>query len=200
MAPIRTFCFFFLLVLVFSCSKSTKENTQFQLLSSKKTGIDFTNAINTSDSVNLLTYEYLYNGGGVGVGHFNRDSLPDLIFTANMEKSKIYLNKGNLQFVDITDESKINTANTWCTGVSVIDINADGLDDIYISVGGMGNKNDFPNLLYINQGDATFVESAAAYGLADKGESIQSIFFDYDHDGDLDMYLLTGGGFEHSSV
>ncbi len=150
--------------------------------------------------MNLLTYEYLYNGGGVGVGHFNKDSLPDLIFTSNMEESKIYLNKGNLRFDDITHKSNINTANKWCTGVSVIDINGDGLDDIYISVGGMGNKDSFPNLLYINQGDATFMESAKEYGLDDKGESIQSIFFDYDRDGDLDMYLLTGGGFENSAI
>ncbi|RPG32780.1 MAG: RNA-binding protein [Muricauda sp. TMED12] len=200
MEQIRTYSCLFLLVLMLSCSKSSDKNTLFQLLPSKKTGIDFINRITTSDSVNLLTYEYLYNGGGVGVGHFNKDSLPDLIFTSNMEESKIYLNKGNLQFDDITHKSNINTTKKWCTGVSVIDINGDGLDDIYISVGGMGNKDNFPNLLYINQGDATFVESAKEYGLADKGESIQSIFFDYDLDGDLDMYLLTGGGFENSAI
>jgi len=200
MLPVRTLSYLFLLALVLSCVESTDKSTRFQLLPSNKTGVDFVNKITTSDSVNLLTYEYLYNGGGVGVGHFNKDSLPDLIFTANMEASKVYLNKGNLRFEDITEKSNINTDNIWCTGVSVIDINADGLDDIYISVGGMGNKNDFPNLLYINKGDATFVESAKAYGLADSGESIQSIFFDYDRDGDLDMYLLTGGGFEHSAI
>lgn len=200
MEQIRTYSCLFLLVLILSCSKSSDKNTLFQLLPSKKTGIDFINRITTSDSVNLLTYEYLYNGGGVGVGHLNKDSLPDLIFTSNMEESKIYLNKGNLRFEDITHTSNINTANNWCTGVSVIDINGDGLDDIYISVGGMGNKDSSPNLLYINQGDLTFVESAKEYGLADKGESIQSIFFDYDRDGDLDMYLLTGGGFENSAI
>lgn len=200
MEQIRTYSCLFLLVLILSCSKSSDKNTLFQLLPSKKTGVDFINRITTSDSVNLLTYEYLYNGGGVGVGHFNKDSLPDLIFTSNMEESKMYLNKGDLQFEDITHKSNINTANKWCTGVSVIDINGDGLDDIYISVGGMGNKDGFPNLLYINQGDATFVESAKEYGLDDKGESIQSIFFDYDRDGDLDMYLLTGGGFENSAI
>ncbi|MBO0329072.1 VCBS repeat-containing protein [[Muricauda] lutisoli] len=200
MEQIRTFSYLFLLVLTFSCGKSSGKNTLFQLLPSNRTGVDFINRITTSDSVNLLTYEYLYNGGGVGVGHFNKDSLPDLIFTSNMEESKIYLNKGNLQFEDITLKSNINTNNNWCTGVSVIDINGDGLDDIYISVGGMGNKDSYPNLLYINQGDSTFVESAKEYGLDDKGESIQSIFFDYDRDGDLDMYLLTGGGFENSAI
>lgn len=191
---------FLLWTLILSCSETSEGNTLFQLLSSKETGVGFVNKINTSDSVNLLTYEYLYNGGGVGVGYFNTDSLPDLIFSANMEKSRIYLNKGSLRFDDITDESGIDTADKWCTGVSVVDINSDGLDDIYIGVGGMGNKDDFPNLLYINQGNTTFVESAKEYGLADMGESIQAIFFDYDRDGDLDMYLLTGGGFEHSAI
>lgn len=200
MGAIRTFSYLGFLALMLSCGNETKEKTLFQLLSTKETGVGFVNKITTSDSVNLLTYEYLYNGGGVGIGHFNKDSLPDLIFTGNMENSRIYINKGSLKFDDITDDSGIDTSSKWCTGVSVVDINADGLDDIYISVGGMGNKDDFPNLLYINQGDATFVESAKEYGLADKGESIQSIFFDYDKDGDLDMYLLTGGGFEHSAI
>lgn len=200
MGTIRILSCLVLSALMLSCGSETEEKTLFQLLSAKESGVDFDNRITTSDSVNLLTYEYLYNGGGVGIGHFNSDSLPDLIFTGNMEQSRIYLNKGSLKFVDITTESGINTTNKWCTGVSVVDINADGLDDIYINIGGMGNKNDFPNLLYINQGNATFVESAKEYGLADKGESIQSIFFDYDKDGDLDMYLLTGGGFENSAI
>ncbi|WP_375325222.1 VCBS repeat-containing protein [Flagellimonas sp. GZD32] len=200
MQTTRTICCLLLWALVLSCANETRQETRFQLLSPKETGVGFVNKITTSDSVNLLTYEYLYNGGGVGIGHFNTDSLPDIIFTGNMVKSSIYLNKGGLQFDDITQASGIDTAGKWCTGVSVVDINADGLDDIYISVGGMGNKNDFPNLLYINQGNATFVEAAEEYGLADKGESIQAVFFDYDHDGDLDLYLLTGGGFEHSAI
>lgn len=172
----------------------------FELLESKNTGVYFNNTITTNDSINLMNYEYLYNGGGVGIGHFNNDSLPDFILTSNMGTSSIYLNNGSFKFKDITTSSGINTNKKWCTGVSVVDINNDRLDDIYISVGGMGNKDSFPNLLYINQGDNTFIEAATSYGLADQGESIQSIFFDYDLDGDLDMYLLTGGGFENSAI
>lgn len=200
MEPKRIIVCIFLAVLGFSCNEEIEESRRFELLTPEKTGVDFENKIETSDTVNLLTYEYLYNGGGVGVGYFDQDSLPDLIFTSNMQESKLYLNQGGLRFKDVTGTSGINTSNMWATGVSVVDINADGLDDIYIGIGGMGNKNEFPNLLYINQGNATFKESAAEYGLADKGESIQSVFFDYDRDGDLDMYLLTGGGFENSAI
>tara|TARA_R110002051_G_scaffold314934_1_gene392576 strand:- start:13190 stop:16612 length:3423 start_codon:yes stop_codon:yes gene_type:complete len=165
-----------------------------------QTGIHFQNTITANDSINLMSYEYLYNGGGVGMGHFNNDSLPDIFFTGNQVKSTIYLNQGELRFEDITNSSGIDTKGKWCRGVSVVDINSDGLDDLYISVGGMGNKDIFPNLLYVNQGDATFKEEASKYGLDDMGESIQSVFFDYDLDGDLDMYLLTGGGFEYSAI
>ncbi|UKM66503.1 VCBS repeat-containing protein [Flavobacteriaceae bacterium GSB9] len=188
-------------VIATGCARENNDNnTLFQRISADFSGINFKNEISTNDSINILNYEYLYNGGGVGVGNFNGDSLPDVIFSGNLVKSKIYINKGKLQFDDITESSGINTEGKWCTGVSVIDINQDGFDDIYLSVGGMGNKSVFPNLLYINNGDATFTESAEDYGLDDSGESIQSIFFDYDLDGDLDMYLLTGGGFEKSAI
>ncbi|ULC58019.1 VCBS repeat-containing protein [Flaviramulus sp. BrNp1-15] len=190
----------FIVCLTVGCNKSGENSTLFQRVSANYSGINFKNEISTNDSINILNYEYLYNGGGVGIGYFNNDNLPDVFFTGNISKSRIYINKGELKFEDITETSKINTKGKWCTGISVIDINQDGLDDLYISVGGMGNKNKFPNLLYINNGDLTFTESAAQYGLADKGESIQSIFFDYDLDGDLDMYLLTGGGFENSAI
>ncbi|WP_455169636.1 VCBS repeat-containing protein, partial [Aegicerativicinus sediminis] len=193
---------FLLAICLVGCTKERKfeENRLFQLISAEHSGINFTNSIIANDTLNILNYEYLYNGGGVGVGYFNKDSLPDLIFTGNIEPSRLYINEGNLHFKDITVSSGIKTKGHWCTGVSVIDINQDGFDDIYISVGGVGNKSIFPNLLYINNGDLTFTESASEYGLADQGESIQSIFFDYDRDGDLDMYLLTGGGFEHSAI
>ena len=183
-----------------SCAKKDGENHLFQPISAKHSGINFENSISTNDSINILKYEYLYNGGGVGIGYFNGDSLPDVIFTGSISESRICINQGEFKFDDITKSSGINTQGKWCTGVSIVDINQDGLDDIYISVGGMGNKSMFPNLLYINNGDLTFTESAKEYGLADKGESIQSIFFDYDLDGDLDMYLLTGGGFEKSAI
>tara|TARA_R110002096_G_scaffold337228_1_gene530592 strand:+ start:4625 stop:8080 length:3456 start_codon:yes stop_codon:yes gene_type:complete len=186
---------------VTNCAKEKAQNNKlFERIKADFSGINFKNEITTNDSTNILNYEYLYNGGGVGVGDFNGDSLPDVFFSGSLVKSRIYVNKGNFQFDDITKGSGINTHEKWCTGVSVIDINQDGYDDIYLSIGGMGNKSKFPNLLYINNGDLTFTESAEKYGLADQGESIQSIFFDYDLDGDLDMYLLTGGGFEKSAI
>ncbi|MBI1225987.1 MAG: RNA-binding protein [Bacteroidetes bacterium] len=195
-----------LAILICDCSPSQKGgDTLFQLLDADQTGIDFQNTIIPNDSLNLLDYEYLYNGGGVGVGDFNRDDLPDLVFTGNMVESKIYLNKGpegasKLQFEDITAKSGFDTKGKWCTGVSIVDVNADGLDDIYICVGGPAKKSVYPNLLFVNQGNATFKESAAEYGLNDPNESNQAVFFDYDLDGDLDMYLLNGGGFEKSPV
>jgi hypothetical protein len=193
---ITLFVAFFLI----GCVHRQEKETLFVPVSNKVSGVNFINTIKTNDSVNILNYEYLYNGGGVGIGDFNNDGLEDIIFTGNQVESKIYLNKGNLQFEDITKTSQINTAGKICTGVSIVDINQDGLDDIYLNVGGMGNQSVFPNLLYINNGDLTFTESAAEYGLADQGESIQALFFDYDLDGDLDMYLLTGGGFEKSAI
>jgi len=194
-----------LFVLVFalvvsSCADNKKSETLFERLSASYTGIDFENTITTNDSINILNYEYLYNGGGVGVGDFNNDNLPDVFFSGNLTSGKLYLNKGALKFEDITSASGIDTSGKWTTGVSVIDVNQDGYDDVYLSVGGMGNKSEFPNLLYINNGDLTFTEAAVEYGLADQGESIQAVFFDYDLDGDLDMYLLTGGGFENSAI
>lgn len=185
---------------VVSCDNKKVHNKLFERVSANYSGINFQNLITTNDSINILNYEYLYNGGGVGIGDFNKDGLPDIIFSGNMEISRIYINRGKLQFDDITQSSGINTSGKWCTGISIVDIDQDGYDDIYISVGGMGNKSAFPNLLYINNGDLTFTESAVKYGLADQGESIQSVFFDYDLDGDLDMYLLTGGGFENSAI
>lgn len=183
-----------------NCKKDSQRDTRFQLLNAEDTGIMFQNRIMEDDSINIINYEYLYNGGGVGVGDFNNDKLPDLIFTGNMQPSKLYLNKGDFEFEDVTQKAQIDTQGKWITGVSVVDINQDGYEDIYLSVGGMGNTSSFPNLLYINNGNATFTEAAFAYGLADKGESIQALFFDYDRDGDLDMYLLTGGGFEKSAI
>ena len=183
--------------LLSGCSDSEgTDGKLFHRISTKASGINFQNEILENDSINILSYEYLYNGGGVGIGDFNKDGLPDVFFSGNQVSSKIYLNEGDLTFRDFTESSFINTTGQWCTGVSIVDINQDGFDDVYLNVGGMGNKSEFPNLLYINNGDLTFTESAQAYGLADKGESIQSLFFDYDLDGDLDMYLLTGGGFE----
>lgn len=188
-------------ILVLQCNKEhAGQDRLFELLPPQYTGVDFQNVITPNDTLNLLNFEYMYNGGGVGIGDFDKDGLPDLIFTGNSVESKLYLNQGALQFKDITSQTGINTKGKWCTGVSVIDINADGYDDIYLCVGGPEQKSIYPNLLFINQGDLTFKEAAAAYGLADPNESNQAVFFDYDLDGDLDMYLLNGGGFEKSAV
>jgi hypothetical protein len=172
-----------------------KEKTRplFATHSGPELGITFQNTLVTNDSVNALTFEYIYNGSGVGVGDFNNDGLYDLYFGGNQVSSRLYLNKGNLQFEDITEKSG-TTTNRWVTGVAVVDINGDGLDDIYLCVGGIGPPDTRKNLLFVNQGIKdgvpTFRELGEAYGLADDSYSTMAAFFDYDKDGDLDMYLL----------
>ena len=161
----------------------------FTLMPASATGIDFNNTITENDSLNMFVNEYTYMGGGVGVGDFNRDGLPDLFFAGNQVSSRLYLNKGNMRFEDITQKAGVSTG-VWCTGVSVIDINNDGWPDIYVCVSGRGPGSAGRNLLFINQHDLTFKEEAAEYGLADSGYSTQAVFFDYDKDGRLDMYLV----------
>ncbi|WP_367392649.1 VCBS repeat-containing protein [Lewinella sp. LCG006] len=201
----NTYPLFWLLALSTLCqcqrqASGADADTLFQLMDASATGVDFQNTITPDEVFNLLDFEYLYNGGGVGVADFDNNGLPDLVFTGNMVASKIYLNQGKLQFKDITEAAGFTTAGKWCTGVAIVDINRDGYDDIYLSVGGPGKQSIYPNLLFLNQGDLTFREAAADYGLADPNESNQAVFFDYDQDGDLDMYLLNGGGFEKSAV
>ena len=171
----------------------------FQLLPAAQTGIAFTNTIFEDDSLNILQQANLYNGGGVGIGDFNNDGWVDLYFPGNMVSNKLYLNKtqngGSLEFEDITPVAGVGGEGRWCTGVSVVDINTDGWLDIYVSGSFLPNAPGRKNLLYINQGVnetgiPTFTESAEAYGLADTGFSTQGVFFDYDRDGDLDMYML----------
>lgn len=168
----------------------------FRLLPATRTGIDFSNTLFETDSLNILNEAYIYNGGGVGVGDFNNDGLPDLYFSANMSASRMYLNTGKLSFRDITKSAGVDGGGRWCSGVSVIDINADGWLDLYLCTTFYKDPSRRQNLLYINQGGQpggipVFKESAASYGLADTGYSTQGIFLDYDMDGDLDMYLLT---------
>ncbi|WP_290791667.1 VCBS repeat-containing protein [Flavihumibacter sp. UBA7668] len=183
---------FLLVVLVLSgCSDEVKKNTLFDELPADQTGIDFINELKEDERLNILTFEYFYNGAGVGVGDFNNDSLPDLFFASNMGDSRIYLNKGNFKFTDITDASGIDTRGKWATGVSIVDINQDGNADIYLSFAGPHTAGKRANELYINNGNNRFTERARDYGLADTGHTVQAVFFDYDRDDDLDCYLLT---------
>lgn len=184
------------LFLLTACSKKQDAPTLFKLLDPSATGINFKNTIVESDSINILNHPYLYNGAGVGIGDFNHDGLPDAYFAGNMVPGKLFLNKGGLKFDDITTTAGVNGGGRWCTGVSVVDINNDGWLDIYVCASFKKEPGERKNLLYINQGInkdgvPTFKESAEAYGLQDSGFSTQAIFFDYDRDGDLDVYLLT---------
>ncbi|HWD86586.1 MAG TPA: VCBS repeat-containing protein [Mucilaginibacter sp.] len=177
-----------------SCRHST-ENTSnkdalFQLLPSSQTGITFSNKVVEDGKSNVFNYRNFYNGGGVAIGDVNNDGKPDIFFTSNQGENKLYINKGNWKFEDVTAKAGLKGYHRWHTGVTMVDINGDGWLDIYISnSGGLGNA-DRANELYINQKDGTFKEEAAEYGLADKGLSTQAIFFDYDHDGYLDCFVL----------
>lgn len=175
------------LCLLVSCTTDKKE-TLFSSLPSKVTNIHFTNQVNETDSTHSFINEFGYMGGGVGIGDFNNDGLKDIYFTGNQVSSALYINKGENKFDDITAKAGCGTSG-WATGVSVVDINNDGYDDIYVCVFGKNLLERAANLLFINQHDLTFKESAAEYGLADSSYSTQAVFFDYDKDGDLDMYL-----------
>lgn len=170
-------------------NSSVESKIHFNQLPSSQTGVNFNNAIKENDSVNLIENEYTYMGSGVGIGDFNKDNLPDIFFGANQNSSALYINKGNFKFEDITRKAGLTT-NYWATGVSVVDINNDGYDDIYVCASESRNAERRKNHLYINNHDLTFTDKAAEYGLADTGYSTQAVFFDYDKDGDLDMYLL----------
>ncbi len=174
--------------LFFACS--SKEDSLFTLVPANKSGIDFQNTITQNDSFNIIDYTYLYNGSGVGVADFNNDGLQDVFFAGNMVKNRLYINEGDLKFRDISDQSGISQHNRWCTGVSIVDINSDGYQDIYVSAADIYYGKNGINLLYINNGDLTFTEMASNYGIADTAYSTQGAFFDYDKDGDFDLYVL----------
>lgn len=181
-------CFFVLTGFVFSSCMRKQDDRMFTRLAPSATGIFFSNDIHDSDSSYSFINEFGYMGSGVGIGDFNNDGLKDVFFVGNQVSSRLYINKGNYQFDDITERAGITTS-AWCTGVSIVDINNDGYDDIYVSVFGKDLMRRSKNYLFINQGDLSFKEEATKYGLADTGYSTQAAFFDYDGDGDLDMYL-----------
>ncbi|MGI0105772.1 FG-GAP-like repeat-containing protein [Salinimicrobium sp. WS361] len=182
------------LLVLSSCKKedevATSESPEtkiFRTVSSEESAIDFSNNLTESDSLNYFSYSYIYMGGGVAAGDINNDGLQDLYFTGNQVPNKLYLNKGNLEFEDITEAAGVAGDERWYTGVTMADVNGDGYLDIYLSVGGKFEPKN--NQLFINNGDGTFAEKASEYGLDDPGNSVQTTFFDYDKDGDLDAYI-----------
>ncbi|WP_153800203.1 VCBS repeat-containing protein [Foetidibacter luteolus] len=176
---------------LFSCKgKQVAPVTLFEKMDAAETGVDFRNDLSYDAKFNIYTYRNFYNGGGVATGDINNDGLPDIFFTANMLENRLYLNKGNMQFEDITEKAGIGKKGKWSTGVSMADINGDGFIDIYVCNSGDIKGDSKHNELYINNGNLTFAEKAQEYGLADEGLSTHAAFFDYDHDGDLDMFLL----------
>lgn len=168
----------------------------FALLSPEKTGVDFTNTITMTAKHNVLNYNYLLNGGGVATSDFNNDQLPDLFLTGNQTEDKLYINKGDLKFEDVTTKAGVNGYghgfdNSWSTGVSTADVNGDGWIDIYVCKSGPYQIEGIrQNLLYINNGDGTFSEQSKSFGVNDEGYSTQATFFDYDKDGDPDLYVM----------
>ena len=206
---IEKYLFFLSLVILFtSCNSEKKDDKEsivkkpvlFSLLSSDKTGIEFTNKVENQKNFNIFKYRNFYNGGGVAIGDINNDGLSDIYMTANMGKNKLFLNKGNLKFEDISSSAGIEGSKPWSTGVNMVDINQDGLLDIYVSNAGNLEGNNHDNDLYINNGDLTFTEKAEEYNLAKTGFSTHASFFDYDKDGDLDVYILNNSNIPVSSL
>src|SRR5450432_1274005 len=182
-----------ILLLITSCTSKEPgmpANPLFQLLPADETGIHFKNRVEDSKDFNIFTYRNFYNGAGVAIGDVNHDGRPDIFFTSNQHENQLYLNQGNWKFEEVAAQSGLTSTHHWHTGVSMVDINGDGWLDIYVCNGGNVEGDDRANELYINQRDGTFKEEAHAYGLDDHGISTQAIFFDYDHDGDLDCFIL----------
>ncbi|MBC8110801.1 MAG: VCBS repeat-containing protein, partial [Verrucomicrobia bacterium] len=187
-----------LLLLIFlsfwACKNKSKkpENVLFETMTAKQTGIDFTNNVIPKKDFNIFNYRNFFNGGGVAIGDVNNDGLPDIFLTSNFESNKLFLNKGNFKFEDVTQQAGVSQKKFWSTGVTFADVNADGFLDIYVC--NSGSRDERGNQLYISQGIKngvpTFTEKAKEYGLQDGGFSTHAAFFDYDKDGDLDMYLL----------
>ena len=181
-------------LLLAACQPSESENSSgdqlFEQLPASETGVDFSNDLSSDPDMNIIEYLYYYNGGGVGIADINNDGLEDIFFAGNEVSDRLYLNKGDFKFEDITDAAGIIQDNTWSTGVTFADVNLDGYEDIYVSAVGDYKTLSGKNRLYLNQGDSSFEEVSAKVGLDFKGFGTQASFFDYDNDGDLDVYLL----------
>ena len=181
-----------LCLFVFSCAK--KEEGLFELMDEKTTGINFENKVENKDDFNIFSYRNFYNGGGVALGDINNDGLTDVFFTSNMGANRLYLNKGNWKFEDVSKKAGIEEVDKWNTGVVMVDINNDGFLDIYVCNAGYHKfTKKQKNALFINNGNPTnpqFTESAAKYGLDEGGYTTHAAFVDYDLDGDLDCYIL----------
>ena len=196
----RNFYTWACLIVIFSNS-CKQSNTAFTRLSSSHTHIDFENKLESRKGFGILYYLYYYNGGGVAVGDINNDGLPDIYFTANSKgHNKLYLNKGNYKFEDITEKAGVAGTSDWCTGATMADVNGDGLLDIYVCSVNNAYGLKGHNELFINNGNGTFTESAAKYGLDFSGYSTQAVFFDYDHDGDLDCYILNQSHYPNANI
>lgn len=180
--------------------KSNSSDTLFKLLDNSESGIDFTNTVINQKDFNIFKYRNYYNGGGVAIGDINNDSLPDIYFTSNTGNNKLYLNNGDLEFIDISSKAGVEGDKPWSTGVVMVDINHDGFLDIYVSNAGNMEGDNHDNDLYINNGDLTFTESAENYNIAKTGFTTHSSFFDYDKDGDLDLYILNNSNIPVTSL
>lgn len=181
------------MIIVVSCGTEKKDvpaNALFREINSGSSGITFSNDLTFDKEFNIYTYRNFYNGGGVAIADINNDGLPDIYFTANLGDNRLYLNKGGLKFEDITAKAGVAGTKAWSTGVSMADVNGDGWVDIYVCNSGDLKGDNKQNELFINNGDLTFTERAEEYGIADRGFSTHAAFFDYDKDGDLDLYIL----------
>ncbi|HUF07862.1 MAG TPA: VCBS repeat-containing protein, partial [Rhodothermales bacterium] len=194
LAPLLIVCSF-----LGACTKSRLESVpvenRFTLMPAEYTGVDFENTLHETQDFNVFTYRNYHNGGGIAIADLNNDGLPDLYFTANQEPNRLYLNEGDFRFRDVTTAARVAGRGRWTTGVTAADVNGDGLLDLYVSNAGLVGPEERANELFINDGvDANgiprFTESAEQYGIADRGYSVQGAFFDYDGDGDLDLYVV----------
>lgn len=185
-------CGFYLLMLLalLACKDDKDSALLFDSVPSNRSGVDFANNLKFSQEFNIYTYRNFYNGGGVAIGDINNDGLLDIYFTSNQEKNRLYLNRGNFQFEDITSKAGVGGNKAWSTGVSMADVNGDGWLDIYVCNSGDVKGDNKENELFINNGNLTFSEQAAKYGIADKGFTTHAVFFDFDRDNDLDLYVL----------